>query len=177
MDPRTPRYELIAENDGRVRLAEGRRINGPVVEGHLRNLSANGALIMLRESQARLRFIDEGEMIKMELALPDRGRFAFFATVVRLDPSSQDGYWELGVQFRNLPSDLIRIIDNSVTPRTTDYSHPLNYEYAVKRGFEAARPRMKWAKWRSSARIVATNPRFWLVCAALIAASILSVLL
>lgn len=177
MDPRTPRYELIADNDGRVRLAEGRRINGPVVEGHLRNLSANGALIMLRESQARLRFIDEGEMIKMELALPDRGRFAFFATVVRLDPSLQDGYWELGVQFRNLPSDLIRIIDNSVTPRTTDYSHPLNYEYAVQRGFEAARPRMKWAKWRSSIQIAATNPRFWLIAAALITASILSTLL
>ncbi|MBL7687418.1 MAG: hypothetical protein JNJ49_05245, partial [Bdellovibrionaceae bacterium] len=78
---------------------------------------------------------------------------------------------------RNLPSDLIRIIDNSVTPRTTDYSHPLNYEYAVQRGFEAARPRMKWAKWRSSIQIAATNPRFWLIAAALITASILSTLL
>ncbi len=174
MDPRTPRYELIAENDGRVRLAQGARNHGPVVEGHLRNLSANGALIMLRESQARLRFMDEGEMIKMELALPDRGRFAFFATVIRLEPSSQYGFWELGVQFRNLPTDLLRIIDSTVTPRSSDYSHPLNYEYAVRRGYKAALPRARLARWFSLVRVFIKEPRAWIALAVLIVVFLIS---
>lgn len=144
---RTPRYELVAEDDGRVRLAEGTRFDGPVLEGQLRNISSTGALVQIRESHARLRFLDEGEMIKMEIAIPVRGRFAFFATVVRLEPSSEAGLWDLAVMFRNVPSALESMLDHAVTPLSADYSHPENFAVAAEMGSEPARTRVRLARW------------------------------
>ena len=167
--PRIPRYNLVTDDDGRVRLAEGRSIDGPIIEGMLSNLSATGALIMLRESTARTRFLDEGEMVKLELAIPERGRFAFFATVVRLDPADQDEVWELGLVFRNLPKAVAAVLDRYVTTKSSDYSHPRNFDFAVSRGLEHAN-RVTPAKLMSLTRATLHQPLWWLAVAALIAA-------
>ncbi len=159
--PRIPRYNLIADDDGRVRLADGRDNAGPIIEGLLLNLSATGAMISLRESTARARFLDEGEMIKLELAIPERGRFAFYATVVRLDPAVQDGFWELGLAFRNLPSAVIQVLDKYVTTKSKDYSHPRNFDFATSRGLEHA-ARLTPTRLMSLAQSTLKQPLFWL---------------
>lgn len=160
--PRIPRYNLVAEDDGRVRLAEGRSNDGPIIDGMLSNLSATGALIMLRESTARARFLDEGEMIKLELAIPDRGRFAFFATVVRLDPADQDEVWELGLVFRNLPSAVALVLDRYVTTKSNDFSHPRNFDFAASRGLEHAA--LRWTPTRMMSLLQSTlkQPLWWI---------------
>ncbi len=159
--PRIPRYNLIADDDGRVRLADGRDNDGPIIEGLLLNLSATGAMISLRESTARARFLDEGEMIKLELAIPERGRFAFYATVVRLEPAEQDGFWELGLAFRNLPSAVLQVLDRYVTTKSKDYSHPRNFDFAASRGLEHA-ARLTPTRLMSLAQSTLKQPLWWL---------------
>lgn len=172
--PRVPRYNLISEDDGRVRLAEGRSAEGPVLIGRLANISASGAMVEIRESTARARFLDEGEMIKLELAVPERGRFAFFATVARLDPSNKsDELWELGLVFRNLPSGLADALDRYVTTRSSDYSHPENFDFAAARGFKHASYRMTPAKWMALAHSTVLDPLWWI---AIISFSLVAVL-
>lgn len=174
--PRIPRYNLVTDDDGRVRLAEGRSNDGPIIEGRLANLSATGALIMLRESTARARFLDEGEMVKLELAVPERGRFAFFATVVRLDPSPQHEVWELGLVFRNLPSAVAQVLDRHVTTRSSDYSHPNNFDFAASRGLEHAR-RLTPTRMLALFQSTLNQPLFWMAIAAFILAALSPVLL
>ena len=170
--PRVPRYNLVTDDDGRVRLAEGHSIDGPIIEGKLSNLSATGALISLRESTARARFLDEGEMVKIELAIPDRGRFAFFATVVRLDPAPQDEIWELGLVFRNLPSAVAAVLDRYVTTRSSDYSHPANYDYAAAQGLQHAAHRMTPTRMLAFLQATIRRPIWWLAIAAFIIAAL-----
>lgn len=170
--PRIPRYNLVAEDDGRVRLAEGRSNDGPIIDGRLANLSATGALISLRESTARTRFLDEGEMIKLELAIPERGRFAFFATVIRLEPSDQAGLWELGLVFRNLPSAVAQVLDRYVTTRSTDYSHPENFDFAAAQGLQHAALRMTPTRMMSLLQSTLRQPLWWLAIAAFILAAL-----
>ena len=168
--PRIPRYNLVTEDDGRVRLAEGRSNDGPIIDGRLSNLSATGALISLRESTARARFLDEGEMLKIELAIPERGRFAFFATVVRLEPSNNDGVWELGLVFRNLPAAIAQVLDRYVTTRSTDYSHPENFDFAAAQGLEHAALRMTPTRVMSLVQATLRQPLWWIATAAFILA-------
>lgn len=168
--PRIPRYNLVTEDDGRVRLAEGRSNDGPIIDGLLSNLSATGALISLRESTARARFLDEGEMLKIELAIPERGRFAFFATVIRLEPSAQEGIWELGLVFRNLPGAIAQVLDRYVTTRSTDYSHPRNFDFAAARGLEYAAFRMTPTRVMSLLQATLRQPLWWLAAAAFVLA-------
>ena len=175
--PRIPRYNLIADDDGRVRLAHGLQNDGPIIEGLLLNLSATGAMISLRESTARARFLDEGEMIKLELAIPERGRFAFFATVVRLDPSLEhDGFWELGLAFRNLPSVVSEVLDRYVTTKSKDYSHPRNFDFAASRGLQHA-SRLTSARLMSLAQSTLKQPLWWLAVAAFAIAAYSPILL
>lgn len=163
LHPRVPRYNLISEDDGRVRLAEGRSADGPILNGRLANISASGAMVEIRETTARARFLDEGEMIKLELAVPERGRFAFFATVARLDPSDKsDDVWELGLVFRNLPSGLSEALDRYITTRSSDYSHPANFDFAAARGFKHASYRMTPAKWMALAHATILDPLWWM---------------
>ncbi len=164
--PRVPRYNLVADDDGRVRLAEGTSNSGPIIDGLLSNLSATGALITLHESTARARFLDEGEMIKLELAIPDRGRFAFFATVVRLDPADQDGIWELGLVFRNLPTVVQQVLDRYVTTKSNDFSHPRNFDFAAAKGFEHAVLRWTPARLMSLLQSTVKQPLWWMAVAA-----------
>ncbi|MDX9730523.1 MAG: PilZ domain-containing protein [Bdellovibrionales bacterium] len=159
--PRIPRYSLVADDDGRVRMAQGTSLDGPIIEGLLVNLSATGAMIALRETVARIRFLDEGEMIKIELAIPERGRFAFFATVVRLEPSRQDGFWELGLMFRNLPSSLTQALDRYVTTRSKDYSHPENFDFAAAKGFQYAAARLTPARLMALTQTTLREPLWW----------------
>jgi hypothetical protein len=170
--PRVPRYNLVTDDDGRVRLAEGHSIDGPIIEGRLSNLSATGALISLRESTARARFLDEGEMVKIELAIPDRGRFAFFATVVRLDPADQDERWELGLVFRNLPSAIAAVLDRYVTTRSNDYSHPENFDYAASQGLQHAAHRLTPTRLMSLLQATVRQPLWWMAVAAFILAAL-----
>lgn len=170
--PRVPRYNLVTDDDGRVRLAEGNSVDGPIIEGQLSNLSATGALISLRESTARARFLDEGEMVKIELAIPDRGRFAFFATVVRLDPAASDELWELGLVFRNLPSAVAVVLDRYVTTRSRDYSHPDNFDYAASRGLRHAAHRMTPTRLLALLQTTVRQPLWWLAIAAFILAAL-----
>ncbi len=174
--PRVPRYSLVAEDDGRVRLAEGRSHDGPIIEGRLANLSATGAMISLRESTARARFLDEGEMIKIELAIPDRGRFAFFATVVRLDPAAEDQLWELGLVFRNLPTAVAQVLDRYVTTRSTDYSHPENFDFAASKGLEHAAHRMTPTRVMALLQTTLRSPLWWLALIAFAVAALSPVL-
>jgi hypothetical protein len=175
--PRVPRYNLVAEDDGRVRLAEGLSVNGPIIEGRLSNLSAKGALVSLRESTARTRFLDEGEMVKIELAIPDRGRFAFFATVVRLDPSPQDEVWELGLVFRNLPGAIAAVLDRYVTTRSSDYSHPENFDYAAGQGLTHAARRLTPTRLMSFMHATVRQPLWWVAVAAFILAALSPIIL
>lgn len=163
---------MVTDDDGRVRLAEGRSIDGPIIEGLLTNLSATGALIRLRESTARARFLDEGEMIKIELAVPDRGRFAFFATVVRLEPSPENQIWELGLVFRNLPSAVAQVLDRYVTTRSDDYSHPANFDFAASRGLKHAATRFTPARLMAFLQSTVSQPLWWLAIAAYIFAAL-----
>ncbi len=166
LHPRVPRYNLISDDDGRVRLAEGKSTDGPILIGRLANISASGAMVEIRESTARARFLDEGEMIKLELAVPERGRFAFFATVARLDPSNKsEDLWELGLVFRNLPSGLAEALDRYITTRSSDYSHPANFDFAAARGFKHAAYRMTPAKWMSLAHATVMDPLWWMAIA------------
>ncbi len=174
--PRIPRYNLIADDDGRVRMAHGLDNDGPIIEGLLLNLSATGALISLRESTARARFLDEGEMIKLELAIPERGRFAFFATVVRLDPAPEDEFWELGLVFRNLPSAVSGVLDRYVTTKSKDYSHPRNFDFAVARGHAHA-ARLTSTRFMSLLQSTLKQPLFWMALAAFVLAALSPVLL
>lgn len=172
--PRIPRYNLFTEDDGRVRIAEGARYDGPIIEGRLANLSATGALIELRDSNARLRFLDEGEMIKIELAVPARGRFAFYATVIRLEPSVETpDVWELALLFRNLPSALKEMLDRHITPASNDYSHPGNFDHALQKGFTHAAGGVLRNRWGSLARSASASPLWWLAVLAFAAASLL----
>lgn len=172
--PRVPRYELVAADDGRVRLAEGRVDDGPILQGRMQNLSASGALVEIEESTARLRFLDEGEMIKVELAIPDRGRFAFFATVVRLDPSSRgDNLWEMGLAFRNLPKSLSEALDRSVTTRSRDYSHPYNFDFAATKGYRYASYRLTPARLLALLNSTIGQPLWWLAILAFTTMTIL----
>lgn len=174
LHPRVPRYSLISEDDGRVRLAEGHSADGPIFNGQLANISASGAMVEIQETTARARFLDEGEMIKLELAVPDRGRFAFFATVARLDPSKKsDELWELGLVFRNLPSGLAEALDRYLTTRSNDYSHPANFDFAAARGFKYANYRMTPAKWMALAHSTVLEPIWWM---AMISFSLVAVL-
>lgn len=176
--PRVPRYELVAADDGRVRLAEGRIDDGPILQGHMQNLSAAGALIEIEASTARLRFLDEGEMIKVELAIPDRGRFAFFATVVRLDPSPKsDELWELGLAFRNLPRSLSEALDRAVTTRSRDYSHPHNFDFAASRGFRHAGYRLTPTRLLALMQSTANQPLWWMALLSFTAMTVLPLLL
>lgn len=175
--PRIPRYNLITDDDGRVRLAHGRQNDGPIIEGLMLNMSATGALISLRESTARARFLDEGEMIKLELAIPERGRFAFFATVVRLDPSfDHDGFWELGLVFRNLPSAVSEALDRYVTTKSKDYSHPRNFDFAASRGLHHA-ARLTPTRLMALTQSTLKQPLFWLAVLAFAIAAYSPVLL
>lgn len=176
--PRVPRYNLISEDDGRVRLAEGRMADGPILVGRLSNISASGAMVEIRETTARTRFLDEGEMIKLELAVPERGRFAFFATVARLDPSNKsDDLWELGLVFRNLPSGLSEALDRYVTTRSSDYSHPANFDFAASRGFKHASYRMTPAKWMALAHATVLDPLWWMAIVSFSLVAILPILI
>lgn len=175
--PRIPRYNLITDDDGRVRLAQGDSNDGPIIEGQLSNLSAQGALIELRESTARARFLDEGEMVKIELAVPERGRFAFFATVVRLEPTTNSDSWSLGLVFRNLPSSIQTILDRYVTTRSRDYSHPENFDFAASQGFEHAITRFTPARLRSLIHATLHQPLWWLAALAFLVASLAPALL
>lgn len=174
--PRIPRYNLVTDDDGRVRLAQGLSNDGPIIEGQLSNLSAVGALIRLHESTARTRFLDEGEMVKLELAIPERGRFAFFATVVRLDPADEDRIWELGLVFRNLPKAVAEALDRHVTTRSGDYSHPRNFDFAASRGLQHAQ-RITPARMTSLARATLRRPLWWLAVAAFAVAALSPLLL
>ena len=176
--PRVPRYNLISEDDGRVRLAEGRADDGPILIGRLANISASGAMVEIRETTARARFLDEGEMIKLELAVPERGRFAFFATVARLDPSNKsDDVWELGLVFRNLPSGLSEALDRYITTRSSDYSHPANFDFAAARGFKYASYRMTPAKWMALAHATILDPLWWMAIVSFSLVAILPVVI
>jgi hypothetical protein len=176
--PRVPRYNLISEDDGRVRLAEGRADDGPILIGRLANISASGAMVEIRETTARARFLDEGEMIKLELAVPERGRFAFFATVARLDPSNKnDDVWELGLVFRNLPSGLSEALDRYITTRSSDYSHPANFDFAAARGFKHASYRMTPAKWMALAHATILDPLWWMAIVSFSLVAILPVVI
>ncbi len=155
-----------------MRLAEGRSIDGPIIEGLLTNLSATGALIRLRESTARARFLDEGEMIKIELAVPDRGRFAFFATVIRLEPAPEDQIWELGLVFRNLPKAVAEVLDRYVTTRSSDYSHPANFDFAASRGLKHASSRFAPTRLMAFLHSTVKQPLWWLAIAAFILAAL-----
>lgn len=174
--PRVPRYSLVAEDDGRVRLAEGRSHDGPILEGRLVNLSVTGAMIEIRETTARTRFLDEGEMIKIEIAIPEAGRFAFFATVVRLEPSPADDLWQLGIAFRNLPSVLAKTLDRYVTTRSKDYSHPQNYDFAVHRGFKHAAGRILLNRLAALRDQTTRSPLWWLALIAFVIASMMPTL-
>jgi hypothetical protein len=172
--PRVPRYELVAADDGRVRLAEGRIDDGPILQGRMQNLSASGALVQIEESTARLRFLDEGEMIKVELAIPDRGRFAFFATVVRVDPSTTgENVWEMGLAFRNLPKSLSQALDRSVTTRSRDYSHPHNFDFAATKGYRYASYRLTPTRLLALLNSTVGKPLWWLAILAFTTMTIL----
>lgn len=176
--PRVPRYNLVSEDDGRVRLAEGHASDGPILNGQLANISASGALVEVRETTARARFLDEGEMIKIELAVPERGRFAFFATVARLDPSQKsDDLWELGLVFRNVPSGLREALDRYITTRSSDYSHPANFDFAAARGFKHAAYRMTPAKWMALAQATVLDPLWWIAIVSFSIVAILPILI
>lgn len=163
LHPRIPRYNLISEDDGRVRLTEGNSADRPILNGRLANISASGAMVEILETTARARFLHEGEMIKLELAVPERGRFAFFATVARLDPSNRsDELWELGLVFRNLPGGLAEVLDRFVTSRSSDYSHPANFDFAAARGFKHAGYRMTPAKWMALLHATILDPLWWM---------------
>lgn len=170
--PRIPRYNLVTDDDGRVRLAQGTSNGGPIIEGRLSNLSAQGALIELRESTARARFLDEGEMVKIELAVPERGRFAFFATVVRLEPTPDSESWSLGLVFRNLPSTVQTILDRYVTTRSNDYSHPENFDFAAQQGFEHASSRFTPVRMLALLQATFRQPLWWLAAFAFLIASL-----
>lgn len=134
--PRIPRYTLITQDDGRVRLTEARSQTSAIFEGILKNISGHGALVIIQTATAMVDFLQVGENLKIELAIPDRGRFAFFATVKRLDPAPHDTQnWELGLEFHDLPKALKKTLDGHITLRTSDFSHPDNYKHASEKGF------------------------------------------
>jgi hypothetical protein len=83
----------------------------------IRNLSETGLAFTFSSETEYAAMPDEGEVLKIEFAIPGRKMIACFATVVRIemknewDPEWGDrGYFIVGLQFRNLPTLHLRAI-------------------------------------------------------------------
>lgn len=103
------------------------------------------------------RFLAPGQQLNLEIAVPDRGRFATFARIIRLERQADSvEEWELGVEFEKVPKKLAEILDRQVTSHSLDYSHPFNFDHAIANGSRAARSRLTlarifgWISWTKS---------------------------
>lgn len=119
---RAPRYVLSTEDHRLMRFA-AMETRGVSVTTELRNLSESGLAFTLPANEPHP---DEGDMLKIEFTVPGHKQIACFATVVRVEESSEwdpnlgfQGQKIIGLQFRNLPEPFRRALRTNLEGRAT----------------------------------------------------------
>ena len=118
---RAPRYVLSTGDDRHLRFAP-MSSRGRATQAAIRDLSESGLAFSITGTTLE-NVPEEGEMLKIEFIVPDRGQIACFGTVMRVETLSEwDPEWGdrtsilVGVAFRNLPKAYQRLLGASITP-------------------------------------------------------------